>query len=177
MKKKILDKNAVSSAQTLEVNVKRISIVSHKSFEEVLKGLTATIGRPDIKLFNEAVTSSATIDDLKEVVKKATGSSELMEFIRFDMGEVLRKELGGDSPKVIRLVVGNPIFMKEIAKTVPDVAAYAPVTILVDERPDGVHLSYDSLASFVAPYQSQSALTLAKHTDAKIKQLLEAAAA
>jgi len=80
--------------------VKRISIVSHKSFEEVLQKLTATIGRPDIKMFNEAVTASATIDDVEEVVKGAIGSSDLMEFIRFDVGEVLRKELGGDGPKV-----------------------------------------------------------------------------
>jgi uncharacterized protein (DUF302 family) len=141
MKQKISDGNAVTSVQKLDVNVKRISIVSHKSFEEVLQGLTVTIGRPDIKLFNEAVTSSATIDDLEEVVKGAIGSSGLMEFIRFDVGEVLRKENAVDSPKIIRLVVGNPIIMKEIARTVPDVAAYAPLTILVDERPDGVHLS------------------------------------
>jgi hypothetical protein len=176
MEQQILDGNAVTSAQTLEVNVKRISIVSHKSFEEVLQKLTATIGRPDIKQFNEAVTASATIHDLEEVVKGVIGSSDLMEFIRFDIGEVIRKEHGGDGPKVIRLVVGNPILMKEIAKTIPDVASYAPVTILVDERPDGVHLSYDSLASLIAPYHSQSALTIAKGTDAKIKQLLEVAA-
>lgn len=30
--------------------------------------------------------------------------------------------------------------MKEMVKTVPDAASYAPVTILVDERADGVHL-------------------------------------
>ena len=33
---------------------------------------------------------------------------------------------------------GNPIIMKEMARIVPDAAAYAPVTILVDERADGV---------------------------------------
>jgi hypothetical protein len=31
--------------------------------------------------------------------------------------------------------------MKEMAKHVPDAGSYAPVTILVDEREDGVHLS------------------------------------
>jgi hypothetical protein len=30
--------------------------------------------------------------------------------------------------------------MKEMAKTVPDADSYAPITILVDERADGVHL-------------------------------------
>jgi len=81
-------------------------------------------------LFNEAVASSATVDDLEEVVKGAIGSSELMEFTRFDVGEFLHKEHAGDGPKVIRLVAGNPILMREIARTVPDVAAYAPVIIV-----------------------------------------------
>ena len=45
--------------------------------------------------------------------------------------------------------------MKEMAKTVPDAAAYAPITILVDERADGVHLSYDSMASLLAPYGNE----------------------
>ena len=33
-----------------------------------------------------------------------------------------------------------------------------PVTILIDERPDGVHLSYDRMASFLKPYGTYSAL-------------------
>ncbi len=63
-------------------------------------------------------------------------------FDRFDFGDVLRKERGGERPKMLRLVVGNPLIMKEMAKIVPDAASYAPVTILIDERADGVHLSY-----------------------------------
>ena len=46
--------------------------------------------------------------------------------------------------------------MKEMAKTVPDAASYAPITILVDERADGIHLSYDSMARLIAPYGSEA---------------------
>jgi uncharacterized protein (DUF302 family) len=77
---------------------------------------------------------------------------------------------------MLRLVVGNPLIMKEMAKSVPDAASYAPVTILVDERDDGVHLTYDSMASLLAPYGSRSALAVAGELDAKIEGLLEAAA-
>ena len=49
----------------------------------------------------------------------------------------------GTGAKILRLLGGNPLIMKDMAKTVPDAAAYAPITILVDERADGVHLSYD----------------------------------
>jgi hypothetical protein len=66
--------------------------------------------------------------------------------------------------------------MKEMAKTVPDAASYAPVTILVHERADGVCLSYDSMASLIAPYGSQAALAVARDLDAKIQCLLETAA-
>jgi len=57
-----------------------------------------------------------------------------------------------------------------------DEAAYAPVTILVDERADGVHLSYGSMASLLTPYGSQSALSVALDLDAKMERLLKTAA-
>jgi len=66
--------------------------------------------------------------------------------------------------------------MKEIAKAVPDAASYAPITILIDERADGVHLSYDSMASLLAPYGHETALQVARDLDAKVERLLEAAA-
>jgi hypothetical protein len=161
---------------TIEVKVRRFSVVSHKPFEEIVERLTATIGHPDRKAFHSAVVGATTVADLEAVVQGAIGPSGLMEFIRFDAGEVLRKERGGQGPKILRLVVGNPLIMKEMARIVPDAASYAPVTILVDERADGVHLSYDLMASLIAPYGSQAALAVAESLDAKIERLLETAA-
>ncbi len=67
--------------------------------------------------------------------------------------------------------------MKEMAKHVPDAGSYAPVTILVDERSDGVHLSYDKMASFLAPYENKEALKVAQDLDLKVEDLLNQAAA
>ena len=161
---------------TIDIPVRRTSVVSSKPFDEVVQTLTATIGRPDLNAFHRAMTAATTAADVADVVHGAIGSSELMEFVRFDAGEVLRKERHGHGPKILRLVVGNPLIMKEMAKTVPDAAAYAPVTILVDERTDGVHLSYDSMASLLAPYGSHAALLVANELDTKIEGLLETAA-
>jgi hypothetical protein len=158
----------------IEVRLRRVSVVSSSPFEEVVKRLTATIGRPNMDAFHKAVVAATTVADLEGVVRGAIGSSDLMEFIRFDAGEILEKEQRG--PKILRLVVGNPLIMKEMAKTVPDAASYAPVTILVDERADGVHLSYDLMASLVSPYGSESARSIATDLDAKIQSLLEHAA-
>ena len=161
---------------TIEVQLRRVSVISSRPFEEIVGRLTATIGRPDTKKFHNAISAAITVADLEAVVHGAIGSSELMEFVRFDAGEVLRKERNGQGPKILRLVVGNPLIMKEMAKIVPDAAAYAPVTILVDERADGVHLSYDSMASLLAPYGSKAALLVARDLDTKIEGLLETAA-
>ena len=62
--------------------------------------------------------------------------------------------------------------MKEMAKHVPDAGSYAPVTILVDERPDGVHLSYDKMASLLVRYKNRDVLAVARDLDSKIENLL-----
>ena len=160
---------------TINVTVKRVSVVSSRPFDEVVRRLMATIGRPDIAAFRAAMVSATTLADLETVVNDAIGSSGLMEFVRFDAGGVLRKERNGPSPRSLRLVVGNPLLMKEMATLVPDAAAYAPLTILVDERNDGVHLSYDSMASLLAPYGSATALAVATDLDTKVIALLETA--
>ena len=67
--------------------------------------------------------------------------------------------------------------MKQMVVHVPDAASYAPVTILIDERPDGVHLSYDRVAGYLASYGSELALNVARNLDAKLETLLTAAAA
>jgi len=59
-----------------------------------------------------------------------------------------------------------------MARHVPDAGSYAPVTILVDQRPDAVHLSYDRMASFLAPYEDPKALAVARDLDQKIEALL-----
>jgi hypothetical protein len=39
-------------------------------------------------------------------------------------------------------------------KEVPDAASYAPVTVLIDERADGVCLPYDLMTSSLGPYEN-----------------------
>jgi uncharacterized protein (DUF302 family) len=86
-----------------------------------------------------------------------------MMFIKLDHGEILRKETGLDTPKIVRFLIGNPFIMKEMAKHVPDAGSYSPVTILADERLDGVHLSYDRMASLLVPYGNPDALAISRY--------------
>jgi hypothetical protein len=168
--------SVVRKMPTLVFPVRRVSVVSSRPFDEVIGSLSATIGHPDMIAFRSAMAAAPTLAELEKIVGAAIGPSGLMEFARYDSGEVIRKERGGQGPRMIRFVVGNPLIMKEMAKLVPDAASYAPVTILVDERGDGVHLSYDSMASAIAPYGNSPAYAVARDLDAKIEDLLETAA-
>jgi uncharacterized protein (DUF302 family) len=95
---------------------------------------------------------------LKSAVEKGLSKAGLMLFMQLDQGAVLQKETGQNTPRIIRLLVGNPLIIKEMARHVPDAGSYAPVTVLLDEHADGVHLSYDRMASLLATYENPDAL-------------------
>ena len=99
----------------------------------------------------QRATSASELDD---VIRPVLGKTGLMQFVEFDHGMILRKGTERHMSKIIRLVLGNPLIMKEMAKHVPDAGSYAPVSVLVDQRADGVHLSHDRMASLLAHWQS-----------------------
>jgi hypothetical protein len=160
---------------TQQVQVQRWSITSAKPFESVVAAVEAGIGRPDMKDFGRAVAAATTYADLEKVVQAAVSKIGLMEFMRLDSGGVIAKANTGANPKSIRLIIGNPLIMQSMARLVPDAASYAPVTVLIDQRPDGVHLTYDEMASLLAPYGNAEALEIARDLDRKVKGLLQEA--
>ncbi|MGD0218324.1 MAG: DUF302 domain-containing protein [Desulfobaccales bacterium] len=157
-----------------QVNVQRFSVTSSKSFEEVVTKLEAAVGHPDMHGFRRDVASAKNYAELEKVIHQAVGVSGFMEFIRFDFGEIMRKERGKEAPRSLRLLIGNPLIMKQMIEPAPDAGSYAPVTILIDARADGVHLSYDKMASFLAPYGSAEAMKVARDLDSKVEALLTA---
>jgi uncharacterized protein (DUF302 family) len=160
-----------------KIEIERFSITSPKQFDQVVAALDATIGHPDMAEFGKSTHQARSFAELKRAVEKGLSKAGLMLFMRLDHGAVLRKETGRDTPRIIRFVIGNPLIMMEMAKHVPDAGSYAPVTVLVDERPDGVHLSYDRMASFLAAYGNRDALRVAEDLDNKVETLLREAAA
>ncbi len=170
--------NSQGNAQMVikQINVERLSVTSFKSFDRVMATLEDAIGHPNMSDFVKEIGATRTYGELEKVVQSGLGRSGFMEFARYDLGLILRKERGEGTPKSLRLVIGNPLIMKEMLKHVPDAGSYAPVTVLIDERPDGVHLSYDRMASFLAPYESPDALKVAQDLDAKVENLLTEAA-
>ena len=159
------------------IEVERFSLISSKPFDQVVAVLYASIGHPDMAEFGRSTHEARSFAELKSAVEKGLSKVGLMLFMQLDHGAILRKETGRETPKMIRFVIGNPLIMKEMVKHIPDAGSYAPVTVLVDERADGVHLSYDRMASFLAPYGKRDALEVARNLDRKIEDLLRKAAA
>jgi uncharacterized protein (DUF302 family) len=156
--------------------IDRFSVTSSRPFDAVVAALKAGVGRLDLVEFAKASHSAGSFAELEKVINRDMGRTGLMLFLEFDHGAVLRKETGLDKPKIVRLVIGNPLVMKEMAKHISDAGSYAPVTVLVDERGDGVHLSYDKMVSLLTPYRNQDALKVAQDLDHKVEKLLNDAA-
>jgi uncharacterized protein (DUF302 family) len=159
-----------------KVEIERFNLISSKPFEVIVAALKAAVGHPDMAEFFKTTNAARTFAELERAVHRSLGRTGLMLFIEFDLGAILRKETGLDTPKIMRFLIGNPLIMKEMAKHIPDAGSYAPVTVLVDERPDGVHLSYDRLASLLTLYGNPAALAVARDLDVKIESLLRESA-
>jgi uncharacterized protein (DUF302 family) len=160
-----------------KLQIERVNVTSSRPFEAVVATLKASVGRLDLVEFSKASRSAGTFTELEKVISRDMGRTGLMLFLELDHGAVLRKETGLDKPKMVRFVIGNPLIMREMVKHVPDAGSYAPVTILIDERPDGVHLSYDRMVSFLSPYGNAEALKVAGDLDAKVEALIASIAA
>ena len=160
-----------------KIEIQRFSLTTSRPFDAVVASLKAGVGQLDLAAFANASKSQGNFAELEQVINRNMGKTGLMLFLEFDHGAVIRKETALEKPKIVRLVIGNPLVMKEMAKHVPDAGSYAPVTVLVDERADGVHLSYDRMVSFLEPYKNPDALKVARELDAKVEKLLNDAAA
>ena len=152
--------------------IDRFSVISNKPFELIVAALEAAVGHPDMVEFVKETQEALTFAELNNAIHRNLGRTGLMMFMKFDLGAILRKENRLNTPKVVRFLIGNPLIMKEMVNHIPDAGSYAPVTILVDERPDGVHLSYDKMVSLLAPYRNPEALVVARDLDSKIEYLI-----
>ena len=159
-----------------EVHVQQVNIVTTEPFDTVVARIDAQIGHPDMAAFRQSLSAAQNEAEMEKVVNRVTQPNGIMEFTRFDHGSILRKENGTAKPRILRIVAGNPLIMKEMAKHVVDAGSYAPVTILIEERPDRVRISYDRMASYLAPYGNNDALKVARELDAKVEKILTAAA-
>jgi len=152
------------------VEVERFSLTSSRPFDKILAAIKAAVGHPEMVEFAKTTAAARTFPEFESTVREGLGKTGLMLFMELDHGSVIRKAMGRDKPRMVRLI------MQQMARHVPDAGSYAPVTVLVDERSDGVHISYDRMVSLLAPYRNSDALAVARDLDKKAETLLSEAA-
>jgi hypothetical protein len=131
---------------------------------------------PNFAAFVREWYAATDRDEFDAVVDPVAGSSGLIEFLSLDLGAVVTIRDPDRGRRMLRVIAGNPVTMSKMAASVPEAGSYAPVTVLVVERAEGVTLSYDRVASAIAPYAGQEALAVAEELDAAVVTLLRDAA-
>jgi hypothetical protein len=167
----------MSQESEATVEIRRFTITSTRPYDDVVAAVYAGLGR--VTDFGKAVRtwySARDRDEFDASVEPMAGSSGLLEFMSLDLGAVLAIRDPDRSGRLLRIIAGNPVTMSKMTATVRDAGSYAPVTILVAERPDGVTVSYDRVASAIAPYAGNEASAVAEALDDAVLTLLRSAA-
>jgi len=151
------------------IGVQRFTIRSSKQFDEVLQAIDASIGHPDTNVVMDGRSSANNEDQFQNVIDPAGGSSGVVEFSRIDLTPFIRFR------RSVRIIAGDPMVMCSMAGQIPEAAAYGTVAIQIDERADGVRLSYDRIAAHVEEYEDKFVVELARNLEKRIESLLTAA--
>ena len=96
-----------------KIEVQRFSLTTSRPFDAVVASLKAGVGQLDLAAFANASKSQGAFAELEQVINRNMGKTGLMLFLEFDHGAVIRKETGLEQPKIVRLVIGNSLVMKE----------------------------------------------------------------
>lgn len=59
--------------------------------------------------FSENIAEAKTFAEVEKIVREAIGPSELMEFMRLDLGDVLRKQDATAAQPSVRFLVTDPL--------------------------------------------------------------------
>jgi hypothetical protein len=166
----------MASENVLEVRVRRHVFISERPFADVMNGIYGGISQPDIgKLFQE-LAASTTYEQFASLVHQAAGSAGLMRFLELDLDGAFALDPQATSSagrRLVRLIAGNPVTMGEMTRHVPDAGSYAPVTILIEELPDGgTRVAYDSVVSAIALDNDPAATQVAERLDTEVLNLL-----
>ena len=103
------------------VEVERFSLTSSRPFDNILAAIKAMpSAHPDMVEFAKTTAAARTFPEFESTVQKGLGKTGLMLFMELDHGSVIRKATGRDKPRMVRLIMGNPLIMQQMARHVPD---------------------------------------------------------
>src|SRR5215471_16741139 len=98
-----------------KIEIERFTLITSKRFDDVVAAIHAGIGHPDMTEFGSVRQKTGSAAELESTIEKAVGKTGLMLFVAFDLGAIISKTAPGRS-RIVRLVIGNPLIMKEMAR-------------------------------------------------------------
>jgi len=173
--------NQVASEHVLDVQVRRHVFDSERPFPDVLDAIFGGISQPDIEPLFGKLAASNSYEQFSSLVRQAQGSAGLIRFMELDLDRAFTlhpqaRDRDRAGRRLVRLIAGNPVTMGEMTRHVADAGSYAPVTILVEEKPaGGTRVAYDTVASAIAPYRDAAASQVAQRLDTEVLELLHQA--
>src|SRR5580698_6352616 len=115
-----------------KIEIERFSLTTSKPFDEVIAGVNAGIGHPDMAEFGRSTHQARSLAELRSAVEKGLSTAGLMLFMQLDNGAIMRKVTNRETSNMICFIIGNSHIMMDMVKLAPDEGSYAPVTTLVD---------------------------------------------
>jgi uncharacterized protein (DUF302 family) len=151
----------------------RIQVNTTRSFDEVVAGLRALMGRADRDRF-EAVAQAANSEAeyVRLIEAGFVGESGFMLFSEFDHGAWLKKF--GLHRRALRWILGNPLIAITMLRHDIGAGLFVPVEILLTDRPEeqGSSVSYVRPSSAIAVEDNPPLLAAAQALDAKLDMLI-----
>jgi hypothetical protein len=161
--------------ETRHAQLQRVRFTSRKSFDAVLDSLYSGISHSNMSDFNRAVAEATTLSELEQVVNAALGQSDLLEFLYLDLGALLTKGQSIAPYRMILIVAGNSLIMRQMTQQIPDAGSYGLIKILIYDLDGEVSVCYDRVASVLASYDSRLALQIAIDLDKRVIDLIKKA--
>ena len=127
---------------TRTVDVERWEWTSRRDFTRVLHALHLGLGRPDFAEFDRTIDEISDWTMYTRAVEKVAGNSGLIVFLELDIGSVISRDPDAKPYRAVRIIAGNPVTMESMTRSSPAAGALAPITVLLFETADGVHLRY-----------------------------------
>ena len=167
----------MASEQVREVVVRRHVFTSERPFASVLDGIYGGISQPDIGQLFEQARGEHLLRAIHLLGPAGAGQRRpdaVPAALDLDSALALDPQAQGQAGRrLVRLIAGNPVTMGQMTRHVPDAGSYAPVTILIQELPDGgTRVAYDSVTSEIAPYHDAAASEVAERLDGEVLGLL-----
>jgi hypothetical protein len=82
-----------------KIEIERFSLTTSKAFNEVIAGVNAAIGHPDLAEFGRSTHEARCFAELKSAVEKGLSKAGLMLFMQLDQGAVLQKQFVAAPPR------------------------------------------------------------------------------